>query len=168
MDDLEARVRRLEDRVSIGECVIRYGLAVDLRDWEMFAGVFTDPINTGYDSEGVPSGTTTRNDFVARVATALNGFTTTQHLTPNQVIEFDPDDPDRAVCISSMYAQHLLEHSPNGDYYLLRAIYTDYMRRTSKGWRIEGIDTRNRWEEGNLAAVDEAIERSKAAGTVFQ
>ncbi|HUX50384.1 MAG TPA: hypothetical protein VMW73_06270 [Spirochaetia bacterium] len=38
------------------------------------------------------------------------------------------------------------------------------MRRTPDGWCIEGIDTENRWEEGNLTAVDEAVERSTAAG----
>jgi hypothetical protein len=164
-DDLETRVRRLEDRVAISEVVIRYGLAVDRRDWAMFERGFTDPVNTGYDSNGVPSGTTSRQDLVALVSTALNGFDTTQHLSVNHVIEFDENDPDRAVCTSSMYAQHLLKGSTNGEYYLLRAIYTDYLRRTPDGWRIEGIDTENRWEEGNLTAVEEAIERSTASGT---
>jgi len=163
-NDIEARIRRIEDRVAIGETVIRYGLAVDRRDWVMFERCFTDPVNTGYNSEGVPSGFTSRKDLVALVSTALNGFTTTQHLSTNHVIEFDEKDPDHAVCVSSMYAQHLLKGSPKGEFYLLRAIYTDYMRRTSDGWCIEGSDTENRWDEGNLMAVEEAIERSTATG----
>ena len=163
--DLEARIRRLEDRIAISERVIQYCLGVDRRDWTMFDRCFTNPVNTDYDARGVPSGTVTRADLVAMVSTALDGFTTTQHLSTNHVIEFDPDDPDRAVCTSAMYAQHLLEGSPNGEYYLLRAIYTNYMRRTPDGWRIEGIETEKRWEEGNRASVEEAIERSRAAGT---
>jgi len=75
--------------------VIRYGLAVDRRDWAMFERCFTDPVNTGYNSEGVPSDVTARKD------------------------------PDCAVCISSTYAQHLLKGSPNGEFYLSQAIYAD-------------------------------------------
>ncbi len=33
-------------------------------------------------------GTVSRADLVARVSAALNGFTATQHISPNHVIEF--------------------------------------------------------------------------------
>jgi hypothetical protein len=46
--DLEARIRRLEDRVEISEQVIRYAMGVDRRDWQMFADCFTDPIYADY------------------------------------------------------------------------------------------------------------------------
>ncbi|MBA8793440.1 hypothetical protein FHX74_001045 [Friedmanniella endophytica] len=162
MDDLEARIRRLEDRAAISETVINYGLAVDRKDWVAFARCFTDPVLTGYQ-DGEPTGSTRRSALVAMVAEALDGFGLTQHLSTNHVITVDPDDPDRATCTSAMYAQHELPGSPNGEFYLLRAIYTDFMRRTDEGWRIEGIDTENRWEQGNLTAVDEAIARTRAA-----
>lgn len=162
VDDLAARVRQLEDRAAISETVVGYGLTVDRRDWSGFARCFTDPVLTDYQ-QGRPTGLTSRADLVDLVSEALDGFTTTQHLSTNHVIVFDAVDPDAAVCTSAMYAQHLLEGSPNGDFYLLRALYTNYLRRTADGWRIEGIDTEGRWEEGNLTAVEEAIQRTRAA-----
>lgn len=64
-----------------------------------------------------------------------------------------------------MYAQHLLEASLAGTYYLLRARYSDGLIRTPDGWKIESITTTNRWEEGNLNAVAEAIERVRLKPT---
>lgn len=152
MDDLESRVRRLEDRQAIVDVVVRYCVAVDARDWALFATCFAPTVRRD-------DGTLGREEFVAVVAGALPGFRSTQHLSTNHVVTFDPTDPDRAVCESDMYAQHFLEASASGTYYLLRARYRDELVRTPDGWRIAAITTTNRWEEGNLNAVAEAIER---------
>jgi len=156
MSDLEDRVRRLEDRQSIVDVVIRYCVAVDSRDWVLFASCFAPTVRREI-------GELTREEFVAIVEGALPGFRSTQHLSTNHVVTFDPADPDRAICESDMYAQHFLEASAAGTYYLLRARYTDQLIRTSDGWKIEAITTTNRWEEGNLNAVAEAIERVRAS-----
>jgi SnoaL-like domain len=160
--DLASRIRRLEDRTQISEQVIKYAMGVDRRDWVMFAGCFTDPVHADFSAGGVPAGTVARDELVAQVSTALNGFTATQHLSPNHVIEFDDHDPDRAVCHSYMFAQHLIRGSDNGEYYLLRGAYTNRMLRTADGWRIEGIVQHRSWEYGNKNAVTEAIARSTA------
>lgn len=160
--DLDSRVRRLEDRTLISEQVIKYALGVDRRDWDMFASCFTDPVYADFPGGGTPAATVSRADLVKRVSTALNGFTATQHLSPNHVIEFDSGDPDRAVCYSDMFAQHLLAGSDNGEYYLLRGSYTNHMLRTAQGWRIERIIQHRSWEYGNKTAVAEAIARSQA------
>ncbi len=162
MDDLAGRIQRLEDRVAVSETVVSYCLNVDRRDWASFTRCFTDPVLTEYRN-GRSTGSTSRADLVALISEALDGFTSTQHLSTNHVITFDAADPDLATCVSAMFAQHLIQGSPNGDFYLLRAIYTNYLRRTSEGWRIEGIETQRRWEEGNLTAVDEAIQRTRSA-----
>jgi hypothetical protein len=83
-------------------------------------------------------------------------------LATNQLVTFD--DSDRATCEFDMFAQHRLEESPAGTYYLLRARYTEELIRTPDGWRIRSIITSNRWEEGNLDAVAEAIERVRQTG----
>ena len=51
--DLEARVRRLEDRALISEQVIKYAVGVDRRDWAMFAECFTDPVYADFSDSGV-------------------------------------------------------------------------------------------------------------------
>ena len=160
MDDLVTRVRRLEDRAAISTTVISYCLHVDRRDWVAFTRCFTDPVLTDFQN-GQATGSTCRADLVALISEALDGFTHTQHLSTNHVITFHETDPDTATCVSAMHAQHLLEGSPHGTFYLLRAIYTNHLRRKSDGWRIEGIETERRWEEGNLTAVEEAIERTR-------
>jgi hypothetical protein len=160
--DLEYRIRRLEDRAQISEQVIRYAMGVDRHDWAMFADCFTDPVYADFSGGGIPAATVPRAELVARVSTALNGFTATQHISPNHVIEFDASDADRAVCHSYMYAQHLLRGSGHGEFYLLRGSYANHMLRTPQGWRIERIIQNRSWEYGNTAAVDEAIARSQA------
>jgi hypothetical protein len=155
-DSLEARIRRIEDRTAIVECTVRYGVAVDRRDWPMFRACFTDEVES---ADGSISG----DELTALVRAVLDGFGSTQHLRTNHLVTFDDGDPDLAVCTSAMYAQHLLPGSPNGDFYLLRAEYRDVMRRTAGGWRIAGMSRSNSWEEGNLGAVDEARARVSAA-----
>ncbi len=166
--DLESRIRQLEDRTQISEQVIRYAMGVDRRDWTMFAGCFTDPVYADFASGGIPAATVPRAELVARVSTALNGFTATQHISPNHVIEFDASDPDRAICHSYMYAQHLLRGSANGEFYLLRGSYTNHMLRTPQGWRIERIIQHRSWEYGNTTAVTEAIARTQAQAAASQ
>jgi hypothetical protein len=160
--DLEARIRRLEDRAQISEQVIKYAIGVDRRDWQMFADCFTDPVYTDYSAGGAEAGTFPRDEVVAGIAKVLDEFEVTQHISPNHVIEFDESDPDRAVCHSYMYAQHVLEGAEGGDYYLLRGSYTNRMARTAEGWRIEGIIQHRSWSDGNENAVAEAVARVEA------
>ncbi len=142
--DLEARVRRLEDRAHISERVIKYAMAVDRADWEMFADCFTDPVHVDYSENGLPAADFACDELVGIVRGALSGYTATQHLSPNHVIEFDENDPDRAICHSYMYAQHL--EGPEGDdSFVLRGSYTNHMVRTSDGWRIERLIQHVSW-----------------------
>jgi len=150
--DLESRIRRLEDRVSIVETVTRYCVGVDSKDWVLFASCFAPRMRTEF-------GEMNREEFVAIVQSALPAFRSTQHLSANHVIAFDQSNPDMATCESDMFAQHFLEGSIGGAFYLLRARYSEQMTRTPEGWRIRSIATSNRWEEGNLNAVAEAMER---------
>jgi 3-phenylpropionate/cinnamic acid dioxygenase small subunit len=142
--DLESRVRRLEDRASISECVIRYGVAVDRRDWQMFGECFTDPVHTDYSENGMPAAKLARAELVAIVSEALERYPATQHLSPNHVIEFDDNDDDRATCHSYMYAQHQTE---SGAVFILRGSYTNRMRRTADGWRIEDLIQHLGWSD---------------------
>jgi hypothetical protein len=166
--DLESRIRQIEDRTQISEQVIRYAMGVDRRDWAMFAGCFTDPVYADFSGGGIPAATVSRADLVARVSAALNGFTATQHISPNHVIEFDGSDPSRAICHSYMYAQHLLRGSANGEFYLLRGTSANPMLRTPDGWPIERNIQHRSWEYGNTSAVAEAVARTQAQASASQ
>jgi hypothetical protein len=160
--DMEARVRRLEDRAAISEQVIKYAVSVDRRDWAMFANCFTDPVYADFSELGSSAGTLSRAEFVERIAVVLDEFRATQHLSPNHVIEFDDNDPERAVCQSYMYAQHLIEGSDGGEFYLLRGWYANHMVRTPDGWRIERLIQHVGWQHGNTNAVSEAAARGQS------
>ncbi|MDQ1423919.1 MAG: hypothetical protein QOD72_1417 [Acidimicrobiaceae bacterium] len=145
--DLESRIRQLEDRALISERVIKYGLAVDRRDWKMFADCFTDPVHADYSENGVPVADFVRDDLVNMVRDAISGYTATQHISPNHTIEFDENDLDRAICHSYMYAQHHLERDHHNEFFLLRGSYTNHMLRTADGWRIERLIQHVSWRE---------------------
>lgn len=160
--DLEARIRRLEDRAEISELVIKYAVGVDRRDWKMFAALFTDPAYVDFSELGGPAGTSPRAELVSGISSVLDGFTATQHLSPNHLIEFDDADPGRAVCYSYMYAQHVLEGSAGGEFYLLRGWYANHVVGTPEGWRIERLIQHVGWQEGNVGSVAEAAQRNAA------
>ena len=143
--DLEARVRRLEDRVLISDRVISYAGAVDERDWVWFADCFTDPVHADYSENGLAAADFARDDLVDIVRSAVSGYTATQHLSANHVTDFDPDDPDRATCHSSMYAQH---HLADGEELLiLRGWYANHLVRVANGWKIDRIVQHVSWRE---------------------
>ena len=150
--DVVSRIRAIEDRTAIVDTVIQYCVAVDKRDWALFADCFAPRVQTEF-------GELQRREFVAIVETALPAFRSTQHLSTNHIVRFDPDNPDRATCESDMFAQHFLEDAVDGEFYLLRARYREEMVRTADGWRIGSITTSNRWEDGNLNAITEAMDR---------
>jgi hypothetical protein len=61
-----------------------------------------------------------------------------------------------------MYAQHYLEGSEGGDFFLLRGSYTNHLLRTSDGGRIESLTQRVSLSDGNQNALTEATARSHA------
>jgi hypothetical protein len=158
---LEARLRQLEDRTQISETVIRYALGVDRRDWDMLSACFTDPVHVEFGLSGLTADLR-RADLVELIRSALSGFAATQHLSPNHLIEFSAIDPDRAICQSAMYAQHYLENSQAGDFYLARGSYASHLVRTPAGWQIESLIQRASWADGNHHAVAESRARYQA------
>ena len=88
--DDQSRIRQLEDRTQISEQVIKYAMGVDRRDWEMFAGCFTDPVYADFSGGGIPTATVSRADLVARISAVLNGFTATQHIRPTTSSNLTP------------------------------------------------------------------------------
>jgi hypothetical protein len=63
-----------------------------------------------------------------------------------------------------MYAQHYLEESEGGDFYLARGSYANHLVRTPAGWRITSLVQHASWADGNLGAVAESRPLSGRAG----
>lgn len=152
-NDLEARIRRLEDRNAITDVVIKYATSIDKADWEGYASIFTDPVHIDFSEMGMPPSDFPRDLFVGFAKQGLEPWTARQHISPNHVVVFDETDSDRAVCYSYMYAQHYKKDAPGGENYLMGGTYDNRMVRTSDGWKITSLTQHISWLEGNPDAV---------------
>jgi hypothetical protein len=159
-DSLEARVRELEDRNQISECVIRYAEALDKADWELFEEMIADPIYIDFsDWAGMEARDWARGEWAGFARDVLSGFDQRQHISPNHVITFTSED--EATCTSYMYAQHLLRGAPGGDFFLMRGSYTNELQRKPGGWEIKGMTQHYAWGEGNEGIHEVSRERFK-------
>ncbi|MGI9245512.1 MAG: nuclear transport factor 2 family protein [Steroidobacteraceae bacterium] len=128
---LEQRIRRLEDRVEIGELVARYCLVMDNRDVDAIAGLFT-PTARVRSADGVMNS--------AGQAAILEMFRgrfrvlgPSNHFTHDRLVEFDPADPDRATGLVLSHAEMQRKQQP-----MLAAMrYHDVYRRHDGAWRFE-------------------------------
>jgi hypothetical protein len=159
-DSLEARVRRIEDRQQIGECVIRYAMALDKCDMDLFKETIADPIFIDFsDWSGMEARSWGRQEWADFAESVLDGFDQRQHISPNHVITFASDD--EATCTSYMFAQHLLRDAPGGPFFLMRGSYTNVLQRKPGGWEIKGMTQHFSWGEGNEDIFDASQARFK-------
>ena len=148
-DSLEARVKRIEDREAISECVIRYAMSLDKADWDLFRDTVADPIFVDFTSWAeLEARDYSREEWVGFATEVLSGFDARQHISPNHVITFESDD--KATCTSYMFAQHLIRDVPEGDTFIMRGSYTNELqRRDDGGWEIRSLTMHFTWGEGN-------------------
>jgi SnoaL-like domain len=161
---LEQRVKRIEDRERISECVIRYAISLDTNDWDLFKETIADPIFIDFSEwSGMEPREWPSDEWADFARDVLSGFDSIQHISPNHVIEFRSDD--EAVCRSYMYAQHLLRDAPGGPFFLMRGSYTNVLRRRPGGWEIASMTQHFSWGEGNEDIFETSRERFKERST---
>jgi hypothetical protein len=160
-DSLEARIKRIEDRGAISECVIRYAISLDNTDWDLFKQMIADPIYIDFsDWSGMEARSWGRQEWADFARDVLSGFDQRQHISPNHVITFASED--EATCTSYMYAQHLLRGAPGGDTFIMRGSYTNQLaRRPEGGWEITSMTQHFSWGEGNENIFEASQERFK-------
>ena len=158
IDDLAARIQRLEDRNAIIDVVIKYATSIDAADWDGYASIFTDPVHIDFSDAGLPPADFPLDQFIGFAKQGLEAWDARQHISPNHVVEFDGADPGKAVCRSYMYAQHYKKGAPGGEFYLMRGSYDNHMVRTAHGWKIASITQHVFWLEGNPNAAQETAQ----------
>lgn len=126
---LEDRLRRVEDRLALGELVTLYGLVMDERDAAGMASLFTSDARLA-SADGVmnASGLAAITETYQSRYDALGA---TNHFVHGSVLRFDAD-PDVAHGVVSGHAEVVRL----GETYWVALRYADDYRRTTDGWRI--------------------------------
>lgn len=119
----------IEDRLAVGDVIIKYADSVDLLDYDRYASCFADDVVvTGFTAEpivGLPT-------YMAWLRPARDRFGRTQHLIGNIQVTVEGDT---AHMRSYVQATHEVPGDP--DHLLtLWAAYVDDLVRTADGWKI--------------------------------
>ncbi|HLT70183.1 MAG TPA: nuclear transport factor 2 family protein [Acidimicrobiales bacterium] len=122
--DLQA----LQDRVEITDLLHRYARALDTKDWDLLASVFTPDAHLDYTSSGCPAGP--RDEVVPWLARALEPVPMTQHLITNVEIDLDGD---RATVRALFHNPLQLPGMPGVSH--CGGTYEHEVVRTPEGWR---------------------------------
>jgi ketosteroid isomerase-like protein len=125
VNDLEARISRLESISEIRQLPSRYARAVDSRDVDTIVGLFVANVRVTKET----SGSQALRELFERL---LRSFTTSVHFVPNHIIDLDDNDPDHATGLVYCRAEHEV-----GDQWIVMAItYTDDYRREDGRWKF--------------------------------
>ena len=86
--------QELSDRAEIHDVIVRYGWAIDTKDWDLLDTVFTDDAHCDYSSN--PGGKVgPYREVRGWLAKVMTAFPVTQHLMSNIDVTLDGD---RATC----------------------------------------------------------------------
>jgi hypothetical protein len=140
------------DRLALRALVDEYALALDERDRDRFAGLFTATgvlavIEPG-DAE--PSLVYTGTEELLDVIDLLAPFATTFHVMANHTARLDGATATaKTYCLAHHLAEEEGEEGGRDTLMLIR--YDDELRRTADGWRFARRDVRRQWTEHHAA-----------------
>ena len=128
--DLSGRIAQLEAREAIRDLVARYGMAVDDRDIDAVADMFTSDAEFGL-ADGMVSNQG-RQAVIDFYTERLTAFGATYHYPHSHLIELDPDRPDHATGTVNAHAELALD----GRTLVTALRYDDRYRVEGGRWRF--------------------------------
>jgi hypothetical protein len=134
------------DRLALRALVDRYASAVDARDADAFAALFTpEAVLAVYEHEGDDPVVEYRGHAALReVMGLLQTFSATFHLMANHLCELGPSD---ATGETYCMAHHLTESEAAATDLVMYIRYRDAYARTPDGWRFARRDVLRQWTE---------------------
>ena len=137
----------IADLLALRALVDRYASAVDARDADGFAGLFTAGGSLAvYETEDAEPVVEYRgHDALRSVMDLLRNFSTTFHLMANHTCAVAGDEATGEVyCM----AHHIIEGADGGETDLVMYIrYRDAYVRAPEGWRFARRDVMRQWTE---------------------
>ena len=119
----------LEDRLAVGDIIIRYADSIDQCDYDRYCTCFTDDVVVSGFTPEVITGLSAYRPWVTA---ARNRYGRTQHLIGNIQVTVNGDT---AQLRSYVQATHELPDDPE-HLIVLWAAYNDTLVRTAGGWKI--------------------------------
>jgi hypothetical protein len=157
--DLAAAVRALQDRLDVGDLMVRYGRALDSHDWALLRTCFLPDAVADYGAlEGRNEGI---EEIIAACHRALVGLDSSQHLIANVQVEVDGDT---ASTTCYLHAQHYLVSASGVNTFVVGGTYRDEVVRTPDGWRIAHRVLETTWTDGNASVFAEGAARLRERG----
>jgi hypothetical protein len=151
----------LSDRLDVVDVCTRMCWHTDKREWDRLrTDVFTGKVLVDYTSlnGGAPT-ELTAEELIAAWRGLLADLTATQHLLTNHLVRIEGDT---ALATADFQATHLLPNALGGPLWTLGGHYRFTLRRTTAGWRIDGLTMTAVWAEGNRHILERhSLERTK-------
>ena len=122
LDDIRARLDRLEARDEIRQLISKYALALDMRDMDAMANLFVEDVAAGAGKRGRQA----LRDWLGD--TMRKQFDGTSHHVGTTIIEFV--DADNAVGI--VYSKN--EHETGPEWVIMQMMYFDRYERRNGRW----------------------------------
>lgn len=142
-DDTHMITARLVDRAAIEDLLHRYFWAADDHSGAIDArSIFADDVVAHYP------GSEPRHGLAAVTAFGrafMSGFAATHHVGTNYLIDVDGE---RAHVRANVVAIHLRAGGDESRRLTIGGWYEFAARRTSEGWRIDGVTLYPTWTEG--------------------
>ncbi len=142
---------RTLDHIEIETLLSRYGRAIDERDFDLLATVFTHDALIHYDMERG-----TRLEFPelsAWLEKALQIFRVTHHVITNPLIEIEADRARSTCYLTCTHVQVKLDGS---EVLIVEGgVYSDLHVRTAEGWRIRQRTLRRSYVNGHYLGPDQ-------------
>lgn len=132
MGDTSQQVQLLIDRLEIDDLLTRYTVALDTREWDLLATVFTPDATIDYtSSQGIKGQFPEIRVWLEK---ALTAFTASQHLLGNRQIELDGDHGTGRTYFFN--PNTLTDEAGVATMLFVGGFYLDKFVRTAEGWRV--------------------------------
>jgi hypothetical protein len=134
------------DRDEIIETVNRYCWALDLKQCDRLAGVFTPDVHADYDGPLW----TDLDSLIADMTVTHARLGGTQHLIGSHLVSVDGDE-----ATGQSYAHVVLTRRIDAEWaqFSMGARYSDQLRRVPDGWRVYRRTARAMWRAGDRRVI---------------
>jgi 3-phenylpropionate/cinnamic acid dioxygenase small subunit len=139
--------QELADRAEIQDLIVRYGWAIDTKDWDLLDTCFADDAEVDYSSN--PGGKKgPYKQIRSWLEKMISAFPVTQHLMSNIDVQLSGDTATCRTMVTNPQGAATREGPLH--FFYVGARYDDQLVRTTKGWRIKLRVETTLWFEGSL------------------